>query len=190
MIEATNESHDVMSSSDENGNQRAMVAVIAKSWELVAPFWPLKNLIAVNPLQAFFDDGQSTLAMPLRRRGLYGAWKELAQWDERLHRKDETLVALLRSLLDSPVLAIERCLTILKIAPMENQRFFELLLLTLPGWAAHLKYPTDWTADEPRISFPVTKEDYLAMRVIITTKQDFRRTPWGNTTFLPEVWGH
>ena len=181
---------------------------IAKSWDLVAPFWPLKNLIAVNPLQgfemlpfetalrqakvlfqhkeipqelqninretikwcqAYFDDGQATLAMPLRSCGLYAAWKKLAQWDHRLHRNHPNLVSFLQSLPASPVPAIEKCLEILQIPSKDTQRFFEILLLTLPGWAAHVKYRTDWTSDEPKNPFPVTKEDYLAMRIVITT---------------------
>lgn len=100
--------------------------VIKEAFNKVAPFWPLKNLIAVNPLQgfedlpfeeafleaegyfqrqdlpdemhainretikwcqAFFDQGQATIPMPLRDKGLYQSWQELAPWDDCLHKQ-------------------------------------------------------------------------------------------------------
>ena len=32
-----------------------MENIIKESWKIIAPFWPLKNLIAVNPLQGLED---------------------------------------------------------------------------------------------------------------------------------------
>lgn len=50
--------------------------VIANSWALVAPFWPLKNLIAVNPIAGFeklpFEEG-------LKQAKAYFQQKELPQ---------------------------------------------------------------------------------------------------------------
>jgi len=192
----------------ENRQEAKLVGDINKSWEIVAPFWPLKNLIAVNPLQglehlsfeaalrearvmfqqeevpaeleivnretikwcqAYFDYGQATLAMPLRGRGLYSAWKDLAQWDERLHHGNGKLITFIKDLPDSSVLAIGKCLEWLKIPSKDARSFFEVLLFTLPGWASHVKYRTDWNVDEPKNELSVSKEDYLAMRIAITT---------------------
>ena len=53
-----------------------------------------------------------------------------------------------------------------------------LLLATLPGWAAHVRYRTTWTDFEPAHAHPVTGADYLAMRLAIT------RTLWPQASKL------
>ena len=115
--------------SKENQKSFNSVDSISKeSWSMIAPFWPLKNLIAVNPLQgledlpfeealdqgavlfeqkeipkpmepiniqtikwvqAFFDEGQASLSMPLRTQGFYSAWKKLVYFDDHLHGNDK-----------------------------------------------------------------------------------------------------
>ena len=101
---------------------------IEKSWSRIAPFWPLKNLIAVNPvsgfeeltfkealtqasvyfqkremplkmqevnrltikwLQAFFDEGQSTIGMPLRDSGLLNSTLSLFRFDKQVHKNNK-----------------------------------------------------------------------------------------------------
>ncbi len=47
-------------------NTTAITHHIKKSWEKIAPFWPLKNLIAVNPLQGLED-------MPIEKALIEGA---------------------------------------------------------------------------------------------------------------------
>jgi hypothetical protein len=106
--------------------QISIKELVASAADVVAPVWPLKTFIAVNPLQglenlpfeqavleaerhraingsdlsgresvnrelikwcsAFFDDGQATIAMPGRVRGLYRAFADLARYDGRLNR--------------------------------------------------------------------------------------------------------
>lgn len=211
-------SNNVRTESYVDWQNEDLVRYIEKSWEIVAPFWPLKNLIAVNPLQgfeshsfeealmearalfqqkeiipeleavnretikwcqAFFDDGQATLAMPLRHRGLYAAWKELVQWDDRLHKGNSSLIRFIKELPESPVSAINACLERLQIPAKDIRRFFEILLVTLPGWASHIKYRTDWNHEETDEKFPVSKADYLAIRIIIVTLlwPEARRAP-------------
>ena len=36
-------------------SRKSIDAAITKSWSKIAPFWPLKNLIAVNPIAGFED---------------------------------------------------------------------------------------------------------------------------------------
>lgn len=177
---------------------------VKESWQRIAPFWPLKNLIAVNPLQgledlpiedaliegvayfqqaelpqpmesvnretikwlqAFFDDGQASIAMPLRTAGLYHAWVRLAQLDVRLHGGKKAWIAGLPS---SPEQVIAECLLSLSIAEQDHEQFLTLLLTTLPGWAAHVKYRTEWSLGETVHPHPVSQADYLAMRLVIT----------------------
>lgn len=174
-----------------------------KSFERIAPFWPLQNLIAVNPLQGFedlpiedalklgsayfeqsylpnemlsvntetikwlgvyFDEGQATIAMPLRENGLYEAWRLLALYDEKLHANKEDKKIFLQNLPMTPEQAILECLTMLNIAESEKQEFLTLLLTTLPGWASYIKYKTQWAN-----SHNITEVEYLAFRIVITT---------------------
>ena len=173
-----------------------MEHIIKESWKIIAPFWPLKNLIAVNPLQGledlpfeealgkashyfeskeiptsmeavnletikwlqvFLDSGQATISMPNREEGLYNAWCKLAKFDKKLKE--------IEKLPSSPKEAIKSCLDLLKINQAERIEFLTLLLTTLPGWASHIKYLTNWSDSNP---YPVSQADYLAVRIAIT----------------------
>ena len=182
--------------------------IIKESLAKISPFWPLKNLIAVNPmqgledlpiekalvegavffqqkefpkpmelinrqtikwLQAFFDQGQATIDMPLRKNGFYKAWKKLACFDKQIHEGDLKKKKWLLGLPKSPETAITECLLKLNI-PKENQSIFmTLMLTTLPGWASHIKYRTNWTEGESLHRHPISEADYMAVRLIITT---------------------
>lgn len=182
--------------------------MVKASFGKVAPFWPLKNLIAVNPLQgledlpieealklgaayfqqtelpremeavnretikwlqAFFDEGQATIPMPLRKNGLYAAWRTLAVHDEKLHGNDAQKQEWLRALPDACEQAIAECLLRLSITKEERETFLTLMLTTLPGWAAYVKYRTEWAGLDANHPHPVKQSDYLAMRLIITS---------------------
>lgn len=186
---------------------RLVEVAIRESWQPIAPCWPLKNLIAVNPLQgledlpieealvagaayfqqeslpkpletvnretikwvkAFFDEGQATIQMPLRTCGLYTAWRQLARFDVRLHEHDPKKQAWLAATPEAPEALIAEGLLKLSIPREAWTHFLTLLLTTLPGWAAYVKYRTAWTSTESRHPHPVTPADYLAMRLAIT----------------------
>lgn len=196
--------------SEPEMKQEALLApdMIKAAFGKVAPFWPLKNLIAVNPLQGledmpieealklagayfqqpdlpqemesvnretikwlqvFFDDGQATISMPLRKHGLYAAWRKLAVYDKNLHGHDAGRQQWLRGLPESPQQAIAECLLRLSIAKNERETFLTLMLTTLPGWAAHVKYRTEWAGPDATHPHRITQPDYLAMRLAITT---------------------
>ena len=152
-------------------------SLIKQSWKNIAPFWPLKNLIAINPLQgledlpiekailegavffeqkelpkpmelinrqtikwlqAFFDEGQATIGMPLRINGLYKAWTKLAYFDNQIHGDDVNKKQWLFELSKSPEASIAECLLKLNIPKEEQSLFMTLMLTTLPGWASHI----------------------------------------------------
>lgn len=183
-------------------------ALVKESWGKIAPTWPLKNLIAVNPmagfedlsfeealrhgcayfqaadlpekkqevnrqsikwLQAFFDDGQSTILMPLRHQGLYASVTALLPYDKNVSSKDEKAKAFLRNLPKEPQAAIAECLLFLGIRAEQQAEFLTLMLTTLSGWAAYIKYRTEWadSADATH-PHPVSQEDYLALRLVLT----------------------
>lgn len=177
------------------------------SFKKIPPFWPLKNLIAVNPLQGledlpieeafemgalyfqqdhlptpmqlinresikwlqvFFDEGQATIPMPLRKDGLYSAWRQLAIYDQKLHRNDKKSQEWLKKLPNNTEEAIANCLQRLEIKPSEIERFLTLMLTTLSGWSAYIKYRTQWSRLDGAYLYPISEIDYIAFRLIIT----------------------
>lgn len=180
---------------------------ISEAWKKIAPFWPLKNLIAANPLQgleelpfeqaittgqayfqqatlppkmeeinretikwcqAFFDEGQATINMPFRDQGLYSAWRQLVQFDKRLHRQNAEHGIWLANLPSSAEQTIAECLVKLHVPFEKSSLFLTLVLTTLPGWASYIKYKTEWNKSNKTGLHPVTQADYLAMRLVIT----------------------
>lgn len=189
-------------------NSQSINAAISGSWSKIAPFWPLKNLIAVNPiagledlkfedalkqakayfeqqempigmqhvnresikwLQAFFDQGQSTIRMPLRNNGLLKSTLSLIRFDKRLHNNDNHKKQWLEHLPTKSEAVIAETLSYLGIQTVEQEQFLTLMLTTLPGWAAHIQYRTNWADAEDAIHpHKVTQSEYLAFRLVLT----------------------
>ncbi len=186
----------------------SLETVIAASWAKIAPFWPLKNLIAINPLsgfedlpfeealkqgqaffqqadlpikmqdinrqsikwlQIYFDNGQSTIPMPGRHQGFLPAAKRLMAYDKNLKPQNYQTQLWLKNLPQSSEAIISECLLRLSIPTENYETFLALMLTTLPGWAAHIQYRTAWAdTEDQHHRHTVTKEDYLAFRLIIT----------------------
>lgn len=181
--------------------------LVQHSFKIIAPFWPLQNLIAVNPLQgledlpiedalnigasyftssdlpdkillinnitikwleAYCDEGQATIKMPLKELGLYASWRLLAPYDAQLHQNITANIEFLQHLPTSSEQALTTCLRQLHLAPSEQQEFLTLLLTTLPGWAAYIKYKTAWSTPRAH-AHQLNQVEYLAVRSIITT---------------------
>lgn len=181
--------------------------LVKSSFAKIAPFWPLKNLIAVNPLQgfenmaieeamqngayyfeqtdlpqnmlsvnietikwlqAYFDEGQATIVMPNREKGLYAAWKELVIYDIKIHQNLELNKSFLRSLPKIPEQVISECLLRIGIKRENREQFLTLMLTTLPGWASYIKYRTEWNNSDANNLLTISQSEYLAMRLVIT----------------------
>ncbi len=192
---------------DQRISLETISSLVKQSFKMIAPFWPLKNLVAVNPLhgledfpieealtrgavyfeqsdipkpmsavnretikwlQAYCDDGQATIQMPLRSLGLYTAWRKLAIYDAKLHGFNTQKQEFLRTLAESSETAIADCLLSLDIAKEDDELFLSLMLSTLPGWASYIKYRTEWGGLETAHPYPITQADYIAIRLIIT----------------------
>ncbi len=187
---------------------KKLQSFIARSWKRIAPTWPLKNLIAVNPLagfedltfedgmrqgqayfqqkellcsmhdvnrqtikwlQVFFDQGQATIKMPLRQLGLFACVFELLKYDGQLKQQSAKTWAWLKKLPNDPKNVISECLLFLGIPHDKQEQFLTLQLTTLSGWAAYIKYRTDWAdAEDAQNLHPVTQTDYLALRLVLT----------------------
>ena len=178
------------------------------AWKNIAPFWPLENLIACNPLQgfenlpfkkaletastyfeqenlpkeieeinrqtikwcqAFFDQGQATIKMPNRHLGFYQAWLALAKFDEKLHKNSTDKITQINLMPRCSDETISQCLNSLNVEENEQEKLLTLILTTLPGWAAYVKYLGEWKCDETSLND--IQIDYLAVRLTITLLQ-------------------
>lgn len=170
---------------------------IENAWSKIAPFWPLDNLIACNPIKGFenlpieqaleestsffqyqdlpsdmleinkqsikwfkliFDQGQATIEMPFLSEGIYNSWRKLAVLDKELGITIEEV------LLQDPLQTITQIINELNINGQHTELFLTLMLTTLPGWAAHIKYLAEW-ADTKNATALV---EFLAIRIAIT----------------------
>ena len=185
-----------------------MYKALENSWKKIAPFWPLKNLIAVNPLagfedlpfeeglatanayfqqphmpvgmqqvnresikwlQVFFDQGQSTIPMPLRHSGFLKSTLALARFDNQLHKNNRHKIQWLAQLSGKPEEIIAAALRYLGIDNGQQELFLTLMLTTLPGWAAHIQYRTNWAdAQDALHPHQVTQAEYTAFRLVLT----------------------
>lgn len=180
---------------------------VQESWAKIAPFWPLKNLVAVNPLhgfedlpfeeavrqgqgyfqqkdlpeqmqdinretikwlQAFFDEGQATIKMPLRHGGLLKAMRQFLPFDKNICRSQK-IITWLKNLPQLPEDIITECLSYLHIPTEMQTQYLTLMLTTLPGWASYTQYYVAW-ADSANQSqpYPLTRQDYTAFRLLLT----------------------
>ncbi|ETZ07604.1 hypothetical protein P618_200205 [Holospora obtusa F1] len=180
---------------------------LEKSWEVIAPFWPLKHFVAVNPLkgfehlpieqalmkgavffqqdkvpdsleeinrqtmkwlQVFFDEGQATICMPLRHKGLFFSWKQLVYYDVHLHKGDIEKKNWILNLPNDPKKVILDCLLKLNISNEQCELFFTLMLTTLHGWASYIKYCARWKKEETKFFYKDLEIEYMAMRLATT----------------------
>ena len=188
-------------------NAYSLETAIARSWSKVAPFWPLKNLNAVNPisgfedlsfeeglkqarayfqqkdlpegmqhvnresikwLQAFFDEGQSTIQMPQRHLGFLQSALSLIKFDKKIHARDKQKQEWLKKLPQQPEKIIAEALLYLGIPKREQEQFLTLVLTTLPGWASYIQYRTNWAdAQDAANPHSITQAGYLAFRLVL-----------------------
>ncbi|MFO0936333.1 MAG: DUF2309 domain-containing protein [Gemmataceae bacterium] len=180
---------------------------VANAANIIAPVWPLKTFIAVNPLQgleelpfeqavleaerhralnsdgnlgreavnrelikwcsAYFDEGQSTLTMPGRERGLYQAFLNLARYDSRLNRS-QLDDAFLASLQGSAEETIANCLERMEIIDSHQEEFIRQAFAALPGWSGYVKWKEHWQTPTESAKRPATLVEYLAVRLVLT----------------------
>ncbi|MFN7365327.1 MAG: DUF2309 domain-containing protein [Alphaproteobacteria bacterium] len=182
--------------------------LIKEAWSRIAPCWPLRSLIAVNPLsgfehmafedalhqgsvffqqtdiapqmevinrhsikwlKAFFDQGQSTIKMPLRNKGLFECVFSLMAFDRSLQKQSPKTWLWIVGLSRDPQKIILACLDFLGIKQDDRVLFLTLVLTALPGWASYIKYRAEWAdLKDQENPYPFLTSDYLALRLILT----------------------
>lgn len=207
-----NQIHKEMQNHPDEGLSQAQLAqlkqAVQQSWQHIAPSWPLKNLIAVNPLagfehlpfeqavneasrlfqlddlpspmlainresikwlQAFYDQGQASINMPMRELGLLQSVLALLPYDQNIVKKNSPQQSWLTHLPNNAEAILHQCLTSLKLEPQEYATFMTLMLTTLPGWAAYSQYRCSWAdAQDAALAHQVSHNDYLALRLVLT----------------------
>ena len=114
--------------------------------------------ITTKWLSVFMDEGISEWQMPYRNKGFYKAWKQLAIHDIELKGANRTKI---------PETSIEVLNEILSDFNQEDYvKIFTHHLTALPGWTGYIKYRTEENSEWHK-KYPVTLEDYLAVRLWI-----------------------
>jgi uncharacterized protein len=189
-------------------HREILVRSVSKSWSKIAPFWPLQNLIAVNPLagfedlpfrdalkfgiayfqqadlpngmqivnlhsikwlQAYFDQGQSTIRMPKQNDSFMQSILALLPFDDKVISAADKNLAWLQSLPTEPIQIISNCLNFLKIPETEYEQFLTLMLTTLYGWSSYVTYIMKWSDQEHSGNkYAITEYEYLAIRLVLT----------------------
>lgn len=127
------------------------------------------NRESIKWLQAFFDQGQSTIHMPNRQLGFLKSTLSLLKFDKPLHKNHPQKLQWLQSLPQKPEAIIAEALLKLGVMAQEQKQFLTLMLTTLPGWAAYIQYRTNWADEQDAASqHTVTQSEYLAFRLVLT----------------------
>lgn len=110
-------------------------------------------------LSAFLDEGHVKWSMPNRDAGFYTAFRDVAGYDNEVPTE-----GILTALPDDPTEAIE---TVLE--PYSESQWvpiFEEQLAALPGWTGLIKQRAE-SGGEWQSAYPITLEDYLAVRLAL-----------------------
>src|SRR5918993_3090023 len=122
------------------------------------------NRELVKWCEAFLDEGHATWAMPGREKGLYGAWRFLAQqeWSPGAIKNSREKLARLPA---QPEDALLESLNVLGIPAEARQDYLSLHLVALSGWAGFIKWRADQSEYEWQLAYPIDLVQYLAVRL-------------------------
>lgn len=120
-------------------------------------------------LGVFMDEGLAEWEMPNKSEGFYQAWRKLAKYDSKIGVKNISEI---------PATASEALEILMKEYP-ENEcvEIFKHHLAALPGWMGYIKHRNENNTAWQK-QYPITLQDYLAMRLFIAKKL--------NVAFLPK----
>jgi len=141
-------------------------AYLAKMNEETAPTQSHSKLdvIMTKWLAAFMDEGMAEWQMPYKEKGFFKAWKLLASYDKDIGNPS------LKNIPDTSIEALEQVLSAHNIS--SYNKLFTAHISALPGWTGYIKHRattnTVWQQE-----FPITIEDYLAVRLTIANHLGF-----------------
>ncbi len=122
-------------------------------------------------LSAFMDEGLAEWEMPGKEAGFYKAWRQLAAYDQELG---------IASVNDIPKSASEALQEVLK--PQKDKEYIHIFtyhLASLPGWTGYINYRSESNSLWQQ-AYPITMEDYLAVRLWIANQLKLEIVPESN----------
>lgn len=132
-----------------------------------------KGMLAVNResikwLQVYFDQGQSSIAMPLKSQGLLQSVCSLLKFDKKVNSRPFIKNKIFDQNPLEAIDVINECINYLTISPKEQALFFTLILSSLSGWSSYIQYLTNWSEEKAFYSHnnPLTHQ-YLALRLVL-----------------------
>jgi uncharacterized protein YbcC (UPF0753/DUF2309 family) len=140
-----------------------------KSLELLSrskskKFFKLVNSSLIRWLERFYDEGQASIEMPNRDKGIYLAWKELAVMkDLSSEQKD-----FIRDLPEDSSEALVYLLESLNLEKEDWEEYLRLSFMAMPGWSSFIKWRIEYQSESAfnKIA-PPSLIDYLALRLAL-----------------------
>lgn len=129
------------------------------------------DVIMTKWLSAFMDEGLAEWQMPNKSKGFYLAWKYLAKYDSFIGKDNASKL---------PSSSIEAIQDVVKQHNVANYtELFKHHLAALSGWVGYIKHREN-TNSIWQQKFPITIQDYLAVRLTIAHNMGYSIVPESN----------
>lgn len=116
------------------------------------------DVVMAKWLAVFMDEGLAEWQMPNKEKGFYQAWRALAVYDKDIRKPS------LKHLPKTSLEALEQVLSAHNI--LNYSECFSAHIAALSGWTGYIKHRID-TNSVWQQQYPITIEDYLAVRLTI-----------------------
>ena len=117
-------------------------------------------------IAAFVDEGLAGWEMPLRNKGFFRAWKDLAQWDQSGHFLGiHDFHQKIQDLSGDPEDSIAGCLNRLSIPQSQWKAYLSRELSQLPGWTRYIRWLGEHPLYHAQRKHPIDTRQYLAVRL-------------------------
>jgi len=133
-------------------------------------------------IAAFVDEGLAGWEMPLRNKGFFRAWKDLAQWDRSGHFLGiHDFRQKIQELSDEPEVTIVWCLDRLGIPQSQWKSYLSRELSQLPGWTRYIRWLGEHPLYHAQRKYPIDTQQYLAVRLFyeVELSQVVCQREWG-----------
>jgi uncharacterized protein YbcC (UPF0753/DUF2309 family) len=124
-------------------------------------------------LAAFMDEGLAEWEMPNKSEGFYSAWRKLAVYDNDMPKM---------GIGDIPKTKTEALDIVMNgYSSTDFTKIFTWHLAALPGWTGYINHRTTYHSEWQQ-EYPITLEDYLAVRLWVAKEIDAEIYPEDNDT--------
>ena len=133
-------------------------------------------------IAAFVDEGLAGWEMPLRNRGFFRAWLDLAQWDRSGHLLGiHDFRNKIQELSDEPEPTIVWCLERLGLEQSQWKPYLSRALSQLPGWTRYIRWLGEHPLYHAQREHPIDTQQYLAVRLFyeVELTQVVCQSEWG-----------